>query len=100
MAPMKFITFSKLDKVIEDKLGKSPEGVSITWADAIHQFIDAARREFIDDVDPSRNQELDFERLIKARYILESAKTNWLKPIPIEVHNCMFQMLKQEPASD
>ena len=107
MKPLKFLNAiekelkkGKLDKVIDGKLGKSPEGVSITWADAIQQFIDAARREFIDVVDPSSNQESDFERLIKARYILESAKTNWLKPIPIEVHNCMFQMLKQQPASD
>jgi hypothetical protein len=107
MKPVKFLNAlekelkkGKLDKVIEDKLGKSPEEVSITWSDAIHQFIDAARREFIEVVEPSSNQESDLERLIKARHILESAETNWLKPIPIEVHNCMFQMLKQRPALD
>ena len=106
MKPLKFLNGlekelkkGKLDKVIDEKLGKSPEGVSITWTDAIQQFIDSARREFINVVDPYSNQESDFDRLIKARYILESATTNWLKPIPVEVHNCMFHILKLQPTS-
>ena len=107
MKPMKFLNAlekelkkGKLDKVIVDKLGKSPEGVSITWIDAIKQFIDAAHREFIDVIDPSSNQKSDFDRLIKARYILESTKTDWLKPLPVEVHNCMFQILTLQSTSD
>ena len=105
MKPLKFLDAlekelkkGKLDRVIDEKLGKSPEGVSITWADAIQQFVDAARREFIDVVDPSGNQESNFDRLIKARYILESTQTNWLKPISVEVHKCMFQILKLQLA--
>ena len=107
MKPVKFLNAlekelkkGKLDKVIEKELGKSPEGVSITWTDAIKQFIDAARREVIDVVDLSSNQKSDFDRLIKARYILESTKTDWLKPLPVEVHSCMLQILKRPPTSE
>jgi hypothetical protein len=87
----------RLDQFIVEKLGKS-SGVSVTWEDAILLFVDAARRELIhtSTKDPSNNEESnDFEQFIKARYILESATTNWLKPIPDDVHKCIFQILKQ-----
>jgi hypothetical protein len=87
----------RLDQLIVEKLGKS-SGVSVTWEDAILLFVDAARRELIhtSTEDPSNNEESnDFEQFIKARYILESATTNWLKPIPDDVHKCIFQILKQ-----
>lgn len=45
---------------------------------AIQQFVDATHRELIDTsvIDKCKNQESEFEQLIKARYILESPKTN------------------------
>ena len=87
----------RLDQFIVEKLGKS-SGVSVTWEDAILLFVDAARRELIhtSTEDPSNNEESnDFEQFIKARHILESATTNWLKPIPDDAHKCIFQILKQ-----
>jgi hypothetical protein len=108
MNPLKFLNAleknlkkGKLDGVIDEKLGKSPEGVSMSWRDAIQQFVDAARREFIDTsaFDNCSNHEAEFERLIKARYILESAETNQLKPIPVDVHKCMFQIVKQQQST-
>ena len=104
MKPLKFLNAleknlkkGKLDGVIDEKLGKSPEGVSMSWRDAIQQFIDAARSEFIHAsvIDKCNNYEAEFEQLIKARNILESAKTNQLRPIPVDVHKCMFHILKQ-----
>jgi hypothetical protein len=104
MKPLKFLNAleknlkkGKLDGVIDEKLGKSPEGVSMSWRDAIQQFIDAARSEFIDTsvIDKCNNYEAEFEQLIKARNILESAETNKLRPIPVDVHKCMFHILKQ-----
>ena len=61
------------------------------WKDAIQQFVDATHRELIDTsvIDKCKNQESEFEQLIKARYILESPKTN------MDVPKCIFQILKQ-----